>query len=178
ANELDFTIRFYDRGYRHLYLPDVVAQHMKEPGPSEGALDVTVYRVNARHWAYVAGKLLRPRDAAGALSALLLRSVRHALRASPRALVGLPLTLLGFVHGLRLRRPVRNPELSRCYRRNFHTFVNPSRLARPASELIRALPRETARRVLFRERPAKAPARLEQFFAERADVYPSEGALL
>src|SRR5256885_16478606 len=113
ATELEFTIRFYDRGYRHLHLPEVVAQHMKEPGPPEGALDVTVYRVNARHWAYVAAKLLRPRDAAGALSAPLLPSVRHALRASPRALVGLPLTMRGSVHGPPGRRQVRNRELSR-----------------------------------------------------------------
>ena len=77
-----------------------------------------------------------------------------------------------------MRRPVRNPELSRCYRRNFHTFVNPSRLARPGRELIRALPRETVRRVVFRERPARTRAPLEQFFAERADVYPNETALL
>jgi GT2 family glycosyltransferase len=30
ANELEFMIRFLDRGYRHLHLPGVVAQHMKE----------------------------------------------------------------------------------------------------------------------------------------------------
>src|SRR4051794_13457439 len=29
ANELEFMLRFFDHGFRHLHLPDVVAQHMK-----------------------------------------------------------------------------------------------------------------------------------------------------
>jgi GT2 family glycosyltransferase len=176
ANELELTIRLYDQGYRHLHFPDVVAQHMKAPGPL--ALDVTVYRVNARHWAYVAARLLRPRDAVGALIALLARSIRHGLREDPGALTALPITVKGFVHGLRYRRPVGNRELSRLYRRNFETFVSPWRLARPARELLRALPRETVRRILFRELPPKAPGHYEKFFAERPDVYPNEPAFL
>src|SRR5205085_7733890 len=32
ANELEFTMRLLDRGFVHLFLPDVVAVHMKEPG--------------------------------------------------------------------------------------------------------------------------------------------------
>jgi GT2 family glycosyltransferase len=178
ANELEFTLRLYDRGYRHLHLPEVVAQHMKGPGPPEGALDVNAYRVNARHWAYVAAKLLRPRDAAGALVALLARSVRHGLRVDPKALTAIPLTLKGFAHGLRHRRPVRSTELSRLYRGNFETFVSPWHLSRPPRELVRALPRELARLALYRERPAKVPGHPEQFFDERRDVYPNEPALL
>jgi GT2 family glycosyltransferase len=178
ANELEFTIRLYDHGYSHLHLPTVVARHMKGPGPSQGALDVMVYRVNARHWAYVAAKLLRPRDAAGALMALLARSVRHGLRAEPAALTAMPVTISGFLHGLRHRRPIRNARVSRMYRLEFETFVSPWRLARPARELVWAVPRETLRRALFRERPAKVPGRPEHFFDAHRDVYPTEPALL
>jgi hypothetical protein len=139
---------------------------------------VRAYHVNARHWAYVAAKLLRPSDALAALAALVARSARNALRADPRALAGIPRTLGGFAHGLRNRRPVSNPELSRFYRDNFHSFVNPLRLARPARELVVALPREALRRTLLGEEPAPAPARREQFLAERARVYPREAAVL
>jgi len=178
GNELDLTIRLFDHGYRHLHVPEVVAQHMKEPEPADSPLDVAGYRRNARHWAYVVGKLFKPRDAAAAVAALMTRSVRHAVRADPRALAGLPLTLRGVAHGLRHRRAVRNPELSRFYRRNFDIFVSPLRLARPAGELVRVVPREAARRVLLGEPPSKAPARYEEFFAERADLYPEESTLL
>jgi GT2 family glycosyltransferase len=178
ANELEFTIRLFDAGYRHLHLPEVVAQHMKEPEPDDAALDVRAYHVNAQHWAYVAAKLLRPRDALAALAALLARSVRNALRADPRALAGIPRTLQGFAHGLRHRRAVRSPELSRFYRDNFHSFVNPLKLARPMRELVVALPREKVRQTLLGEEPAPAPARREQFLAERERVYPREAAVL
>jgi hypothetical protein len=90
----------------------------------------------------------------------------------------MPATLRGFVHGLRRRRAVRNAELSRLYRLNFETFVSPLRLGRPPRQLVRALPVETARRVLFRERPAKVAGYPERFFAERRDVYPDAPALL
>jgi GT2 family glycosyltransferase len=151
GNELDFTIRSYDRGYRHLYLPEVVARHMKEPGRSDGTQDVMVHRVDVRHHAYVAAKLLRPRDAGAALAALMARSISHGLRVDRRALTGVPSAIRGFGHGIRRRRPVRSRELSRRYRRNFHTFVSPLRFAR---------------------------GRREQFFADRADLYPQERALL
>ena len=178
GNELELTIRLYDHGYRHLQLPEVIAQHMKAPGPPDGALDVGVYRVNTRHWAYVAGKLLRTRDALAALGALMARSIRHGLRFHPRALIGLPLTLRGFARGVRHRRPVRNAELSRLYRQNFPAFVSPGRLSRPTRELLLALPRETARLLLFHERPPPVLERRERFFAERANLYPSEAAVL
>ena len=152
ANELEFTIRFYDEGLRHLHLPEVVAQHMKAPDASDDAFDLRGYRVNARNWAYVAGKLLRPREAAGALIALLARSVRNALRADPAAIAGVPLTLRGFARGLRLRRPVR-PAVSRLYRRNLHTFVNPLRLARPLGTM-------------------------DGFIEDRRELYPREAAVL
>lgn len=58
ANELEFTIRFLDRGYRHLHLPDVVARHMKPPPDSAEEIEIRGYKINARHWPYVAAKLL------------------------------------------------------------------------------------------------------------------------
>ncbi|MFL5780889.1 MAG: glycosyltransferase family 2 protein, partial [Thermoleophilaceae bacterium] len=178
ANELEFTIRLYDSGHRHLHLPTVIAQHMKAPEPAEVALDMNAYRVNARHWAYVAGKLLRARDAAGALLALLARSVRHGLRADARAFTAMPATIAGFAHGLRHRRAVRGTELSRLYRRNFETFVSPWRLGRPPRELARALPRETVRHLTRGERPPKASGWPERFYDERPDLYPGAPALL
>lgn len=165
ANEIDFTIRFYDHGYRHVHLPEVVAQHMKAPEPGDDAFDLRGYRTNARNWAYVAGKLLRPRDAAAALLALTARGLRNALRANPRALVGLPLTAAGFAHGLRHRRAVASAELSRCYRRDFHTFVNPARLARPVHEVLR-------------DPGGRSPSRREDFFAARPHLYPQAEAVL
>ena len=178
TNELDLTIRLYDSGYSHLHLPEVVAQHMKPPEPADGGLDVTGYRRNARNWAYVAAKLLRPRDVTAALLALMARSVRHALRQDPRAISGIPLTVAGCIHGLRHRRAVRSAELSRFYRANFHSFVNPLLLARPLRELVRELPRETVRRLTRRQAPPPAPQRREQFLADRPEAYPREAALL
>lgn len=167
TNELDFTIRLYDRGYRHLHLPEVVAQHMKRPDPVAGALDVAGYKRNARNWAYVAAKLLHPRDVAGALGALVLRSVRHAVRADPRAIAGIPLAFAGLAKGLRNRQAIRSAELSRFYRTNFHSFVNPLRVARPLRE------------VLGLSRAGADPKwRYEQFVAERERVYPTERATL
>jgi GT2 family glycosyltransferase len=151
ANELALTIRVLDSGYRHLHLPEVVAQHMKRPDTGEG-FDVKGYRTNSRNWAYVAGKLLRPLDAAAALAGLLYRSVRHALRRDRRALVGVPLGLRGFAHGLRHRRPV-NRELSRFYRRNFHSLANPLRMTRPFGDTA-------------------------SFVAARPEVYPRQAAVL
>lgn len=152
ANELDLTMRLLDRGYRHLHLPEVVAQHMKRPEAPDAGFDVKGYRTNARNWAYVAGKLLRPRDALCALAALLANSARHTLRADRRAIAGIPLGLRGFAHGLRHRQRVSG-ELSRYYRRNFHSFANPLRMIRPIGDLPR-------------------------FVAARPEAYPRQAAVL
>ena len=79
ANELEFMLRFYDAGFRHLHLPEVVAVHMKETGaPWTDYIVARAYRINTRHFAYVAGKLLRPRHAVGTFIALLTVNVRDA----------------------------------------------------------------------------------------------------
>ena len=170
ANELEFLLRFYDRGFCHLHFPDVVAQHMKAPGAPGGPFYTRAYCIDARHFAYIAAKLFSRRDAAEAFVALLTRNVRDGLRLDRSAFKGVRYTLAGFVHGLRHREPLRNPEVSRFYRRNFESFASPWWLSRPLPDLVRALPRE-----LVRGRP-KNVGRLDQFFAERGSFYPAEQA--
>jgi GT2 family glycosyltransferase len=170
ANELEFLLRFFDRGFCHLHLPEVVAVHMKEPGPPGGPFFTRAYCINSRHFAYIAAKLFAPRDAAEAFAALLARNVRDGLRLDRSAIRGVRYTLAGFAKGLRHRAPLRNRELSRFYRRNFETFASPWWLSRPIPELIRALPRE-----LIHGKP-KNVGRLDQFFEERGTFYPAEKA--
>jgi GT2 family glycosyltransferase len=174
ANELEFMIRFFDCGYRHLHLPDVVAQHMKEPWSTSGEwIDERSYRINARHFGYIAAKLFHRRDAAEALVALLARSMRDALRTDRVALKAAPDTLKGFVDGLQHREPVRKPEVSRFYRRNFESFASPWRISRPLGQLVRELPGET----LQRRRPMHV-GRRDGYYAERSRYYPEEPATL
>jgi GT2 family glycosyltransferase len=180
ANELEFMLRFFDRGYTHLHFPEVVAQHMKAPPEDTGyrEIDWRPYRLNARHWGYIAGKLFRRRDAAEALVALLARNLRDAIREHRAAITAVPHTLRGFAHGLRHRKPVGNAELSRFYRRNFETFASPWWLSRPVRELIRSLPREIAERRFHWDSRPKGIGRREEYFDERARVYPDEPAVL
>ena len=144
ANEIEFMVRFYDRGFRHLYLPEITAVHMKAPQDRAAYVASRGYVLNSRHFAYIAAKLLRPRDAAGALVALLALNVRDALRSDPGGWRGLPASLRGFASGLRHRHPVR-PEVSRVYRRDFHTFASPFAISRPLPELLVAVPAEWQR---------------------------------
>jgi GT2 family glycosyltransferase len=171
ANELELMIRFYDRGHRHLHLPGVVGQHMKAP-PKDKFWDGRGYRINARHWAYIAGKLLRGRDSVEALIALFVRVLRDSVREHPAAFSGVFVTVLGYVHGLRLRNPVRNPEVSRFYRHNFETFASPWWVSRPAGELVRSLPRELVRQVLGGQKRPEHIGRRQHYYEERAPFYP------
>ena len=171
ANELEFMLRFFDRGYRHLHLPEVVAQHMKPPRDADAPMDLRGSKINARHFAYIAGKLLHPRDAAEALVALLARQVRDGLLDYPVVLRALPDTLLGFVHGLRNRDPVRNAEVSRAFRRNFESFASPWWVARPVGELVRKLPAEL---ILRRRAPVDGEAQARVF--RRAGAVLSAGS--
>lgn len=173
GNEVEFTLRFYDRGYRHLHLPEVAAQHMQAP-PADAAIDRRGYAINVRHWAYVAAKLLAPRDAAEALVALMARVVRDAVREDPAVLRSLGETIRGFAHGLRLRQPLRNRAISHCYRRNFESFASIWWMTRPPRELARSLPRELVRR----ERRPEGIGRRDAFYERRARFYPAEAAVL
>ena len=133
ANELEFMLRFFDRGFRHLHMPEVVAVHMKKPGGDPYA----AYLLNARHFGYVAAKLFHPRDALGALMARLANHVRDAVRQERRFIKAIPHALAGFAHGLSVRAPVSRPEISRVYRRHFVSYASPWSLSRSPAEFVR-----------------------------------------
>jgi GT2 family glycosyltransferase len=160
GNELEFMLRFFDRGLRHLHLPEVEAQHMKSLASGK-AIGWQPYRVNAGRFAYIAAKLLRPREAIGALMAILALRVRDAVRIHPGALTAIPVVLREFGHGLRQRQPVQNPEVSRAYRRNFVSFASPWQYYRNPADLIR-----------------RNPPRWDRFFEQRARFYPDRARTL
>jgi GT2 family glycosyltransferase len=167
ANEAELTMRLLDRGFRHLYLAEVTSLHQKPPNPSFSEKGT---RLNHLHWAYIAGKHLRGRDAAGALVNLLLRPVFLAYSEDRRALGALPNVPRGFVRGLRSRAPVR-PEVSRVYRRHFHSFLSPLPFLRSPLERLRT-----------GSDPAKIEAarteRVERWLARRPEYYPADGGVL
>ena len=166
ANELEFTLRLFDRGYRHLHLPEVVAVHMKTVNTDwRDYIRRPSYRVNSRHFAYIAAKLFAPRDAAEALVALLAHHVRDAVRQDREGLRAVPEVLQGFAHGLRHRTPLHNREISRVYRRNFFNYASPWWLSRPAGEIVAS--------ALRRERKRRPPGRRDEYFEQRARYYPN-----
>ncbi len=171
-NELEFMIRFYDRGYRHLHAPEIVAQHMKPP--LEDGFDERWYRANARHFAYIATKLLHRRDAAVVVAAVLARTIRDGLREERASWRAVPDVVRGTAHGLRMRRPVVRGEVSSAYRHNFHGFAGPWSLARPPRELIGGLARE----LVGGTRGPASGGRKPEYFEERSRFYPKgSGAL-
>jgi GT2 family glycosyltransferase len=174
ANELELTLRLFDRGYRHLHLPEIEAQHMKPPGEGlRSHVREPTYRVNARHFAYIAAKLFQSRYALEALVALVARGIRDGLRADPAALRAVPDTVLGFVHGLRRRQPLQNTELSRFYRANFESFASFWWFARPPAELLKAYPRE----ILGRRKSPRSD-KIDEYYERRARYYPDHAATL
>jgi len=180
SNETEFTIRLLDRGYRHLHLPDVVAQHMKKPleWKPPARTDMRPRHINNLHHGYTVGKLLRPRDALGALVALVATELRDGFRLNWRCAVAAPAVVRGFVHGLRRRSPVR-PEVSRFYRLNYWKFASPWWLSRPLGDLLRSVPREVVRgRFTEDKREQQAPSRYEEYFAKRPHVYPDGPGVL
>jgi GT2 family glycosyltransferase len=176
ANELEFMLRFFDRGYRHLHRPDLVAVHMKHVNRDwSGYFASRAYRVNARHFAYIAAKLFRPREALEALIALLALHLRDGLRTDQAALKAIPEVIRGFAHGLRHRKPLGNAEISRVYRQNFLSYASPWWLSRPLAEIVRTAPA----RVLGRGANGGPPeGRRTQYYAERARYYPTSADTL
>jgi GT2 family glycosyltransferase len=171
ANELELMLRFFDAGFRHLHLPEVVAVHAKAPDRwARGRIPRRSYRTNAHNFGYVAAKLLQPRDAAEALVALLAHNLGAAVSTDKAALKALPDTVSGFLHGLRHRRPVR-PEVSRTYRRNFETFASPWWISPP----LRLLARDGLKR---RRTASDYRARRDRWLAERARFYPRQRGVL
>jgi GT2 family glycosyltransferase len=169
GNELEFTMRLLDAGFSHLYLPDVVAVHMKEPD------DPTVFkpknlRNNYRHWGYVAGKLMRPLDAVKAVSALALSTAVEAVARDRRTIKGFVPAWVGFAEGLRNRHPVR-PVVSSAYRKNFRNFDWPWRYWRNPRE------RWEATRAGVSADTQRA-GRQSPYFDDREQFYPESRASL
>jgi len=154
GNEVEFTMRYLDAGFRHLYLPEVVSTHMKARA-STSEFNARWHRLTHRHWAYGAGKNLGAGDAARVLARLLVRVALHTAARSPRAAPTLPEVLAGFGRGLRARRPVR-PEVSALYRDNWQSFATPLEGVRRRLDRGRghALGYYEARRGLYPERAA------------------------
>jgi GT2 family glycosyltransferase len=178
ANELELMIRFFDAGFRHLHAPEIVSVHMK-PGVADwrGYLRSNAYRVNSEHFAYIAAKLLRRRDAAEALLAIFAGIVRDAVRSEPPAARALWPAARGLRNGLRHRAPVASAEVSRTYRRNFHSFASPWWLSRTPGELLRGLPAGLLAAALRRPRP-RHPQRRERYWQQRDRYYPTATATL
>jgi len=167
ANEMELTMRLLDRGYRHLFLPEVESVHMKAPNRdfSERAT-----RVNARHFAYIAGKQLQPRDAVAAVLNLAFRVLVQTVsenRVAAKALADIP---RGLVTGLRHRDPVRS-EVSRIYRSSTWHFASPlATLRSPLDRLRSGAGRE--------EVAASRARRVDRWYARRSRFYPTETATL
>lgn len=183
GNELELTMRALDAGFRHLHLPEVVAVHMKEPDPNDFLryVHTRIYRVNAEHHAYIAGKLLAPRDAAGALAAMLLGHLRNGVRVNLVSLQGVRPALHGFRRGLRHRAPVAR-RVSHVYRRNFIAFAGVRSTSEVTWAKASAIPRDFVWRLRHRGEPPPAPAeppgRHEEYYERRARYYPASAAVL
>ena len=171
ANELEFMVRFFDAGFRHLHLPDVIALHMKNPEPWQGTVPERVYCTNARHFGYIAGKLLRPRDAVETFVALLATSVRDARQYDRVTFKALPDVVRGFIQGCRNRAPVRR-SVSRAYRENYKSFASPWWLSRPPAELVLSALGVPA------NGNGNGSSRHAAYFSDRQAYYPDEPATL
>lgn len=171
GNELDLALRLLDAGMSHLFMPEVVAVHMKGPRGADvlgSGRHATIYR----HWAYVAVKLLRPLDATRVLARLATAVALDTVAVAPAAARTLPELARGALAGLRVRRPVR-AVVSAAARDNVVSFSNPIPFLRPPSERLRV--RLGAARDGMGADPAQRVAR---FRAERARFYPARTASL
>ena len=181
ANELELMVRFFDRGYTHLHLPEIIAVHLKDVSgnpPWAETLGNRPYLINQRHFAYVAAKHLRARDAIGTLVALVAIAARHAILYNRAAAKGILPALKGFAHGARNRDPVRNAAVSRTYRRSFHSFASPWWFSRPPLQLVVAAPAALARRAAGRPHTQRHPGREEEYYARSARYYPTTASTL
>lgn len=149
ANELEFTMRLLNAGMRHFFLKEVRAVHMKKPKPTT-IYDYRAHWLNMKHFAYIAGKLLQPVDAFGALANLLTNLLTSALK-HPQAFSIVPALVAGFRLGWHNRQPLR-PEVSTVYRWHFHEFAN-------------SLPYKLRYR------------RPEEFYKKRSAFYPSSSGV-
>jgi GT2 family glycosyltransferase len=167
ANEVELTMRLLDRGFRHLHLPDVHAVHMKE---RDVRFNPRRYFANARHHGYIAGKLMRPADAAAVVLNIMQQAVVDALLLDRLAIAAIKEVLVGCWFGLRRRAPVR-PIVSSAYRRNFHPFAGPWPFTRSLRERL-ASRRDEAAVATQRHN------RYSAYYSERARFYPTSSASL
>lgn len=151
SHELEFTMRLLDAGFKHLYLPEVVSWHMKPPQPDAHRVHGKTLKAQKPNLAYIAGKLLQPRDARGALLHMLLKTAL-AIPKRPMMAGALPQIVTAFRRGARQRQPVR-PEVSRVYHSHFVEFINPLRLL-------------------------GSKAKVRRFYSSRPRFYPSGKATL
>jgi GT2 family glycosyltransferase len=177
AHEMDFMLRFFDAGFRHLHLPEVSAVHMSPIELDEPFLRSRRYRVDVGNVAYIVGRYFRARDAAGAVGSMIGTMLREAARIDPAAIRALPHCLKGFARGLTRRTPVRNPAVSRMYRRNMRNFAGPLVYARRPHEFVTHPVRRLAGRLTGR--PVAPPrGRRDDWFAERSRYYPATSSTL
>jgi GT2 family glycosyltransferase len=165
ANELDLTLRLLDAGLRHLYLPEIVAVHMKAP-PTSPFVERSHVTNNA-NLAYVATKLLRPSDAVRVIARLVLLALLDAVVLSPKSFTRtLPQIFAGVRRGLPVRKPVRR-EVSAAARDNFGSFANPALFLRGPLERV----------VPSRQGPSP-DERWQRFRARRSRFFPPGRAVL
>ena len=164
ANEMEFTMRLLDRGWRHLYLPEVVAVHMKGPTNEEKVFFLKAMKINGRHWAYIAAKSFRMRDAIAAFVSHLWSTLYTAVIEDRRAVKAYPDIVGGFLTGLRAREPVR-PEISELYRKHCREMANPLTWAREPSDIARGL-------ISRHDSEAVREEAIDRFFEKRPEYYP------
>ena len=182
ANELEFMMRFFDAGFTHLRLPEVVAVHGKPlPHARPDYFTSDAYLRNTQNIAFCAGKHLHARDAREALVAMLVTILRNGWLIDDSARRALPSCVKGFVRGLRRRVPLSDPAVSRAFRLNFHEFASPWWWSRPPHALLVALAMHLVHLVGRRLRERLLPRRVtrhDRYFAERARFYPDRAATL
>ena len=178
ANEVEFMLRFYDAGFRHLHMPEIEAIHMKGVtfGWAKNVGDWK-YRLNHKNIAYTAGKHLRLREAVGAFIAICATHLRDGLRGRPRAAGAVFTSFWGFMRGLRNRQPV-SKEISRIYRHHFLSFASPWWVSRPVHLFLLGIPGALVRRATGRRRPAAHRGRWVQYFERGERYYPSSSRTL
>jgi GT2 family glycosyltransferase len=178
ANEVEFMLRFFEAGFRHLHMPEVEAVHMKGVvyGWAENVGDWK-YRLNYKNIAYTAGKHLRAGQALGALAGILGTNLRDGVRGRPRAAGAAFTSFWGFVRGLRNREPV-SKEISRIYRQHFVSFASPWWVSRPVRLFFAQLPGALVRRVRGRRRLADHPGRWAQYYDRGERYHPTSSRTL
>lgn len=105
-HELEFSIRFLDAGFTHLFLPAVVAQHMKAPGTSTSSTERMMRRCAFNH-GHILAKLFPGGVLARQVIWALLGYARRDIRRPGLAFKQAASFLSGLRSGWRCRSSVR-----------------------------------------------------------------------